>query len=478
MRRREFLGLAGALLLGGGCAALPRPGRGETRAEVLVLGAGFAGLFAARLLREAGVHVLLLEAGQRPGGRVHTLFELGAQEAGAVESAPSYGEFLALCGGFGLETLPVSYPRRLCIGVRGALVAARNWRTAPQYVLAAAERALPPHRLLSRYLPQPLPVSDWRFWGDPGRADLDIPLLTHLRRAGASQEAIRLIAANLNGAIERRSLADLLRSALIRKMAGGGGSLRLRGGNGQLAQRMAGELADALQYGRQVRRIRAQQRGVEVQCMDGARFRADAAICALPFPVLREVELELPLSAAKRAAISGMEGLPATRVFLRAQRAFWQEDGLPPDMWTDTPLGRVFALPAAGGEDGGAAAPEAGAQLGVLALGRAARQLDSALDADPLAPLEMLRRLRPASEGALRMERVVSWGRNPFARGAFSHYPAGGVSRYARAVAAPEGRLFFAGAHTAPRAPGMEAALQSGRRAAGEVLALLGGGEA
>lgn len=476
MRRREFLSLTGALLLGPACAALPRAappkaGRGETRAEVLVLGAGFAGLFAARLLREAGVHVLLLEAGQRPGGRVHTLFELGAQEAGAVESAPSYREFLSLCKGFGLETLPVSYPRALCIGVGGELVAARNWGAAPQNRLAGAERAVPPHRLLARYLPRPLPVSDWRFWGNPGRADLDIPLLDHLRRAGASQEAIRLISANLNGVVERRSLADLLRGALIRKMAGGGGALRLRGGNGQLAQRMAGELSDALQYGRRVRRIRAQKRGVEVQCSNGARFRAAAAICALPFPVLREIELDLPLSAAKRAAISGLEGLPATRVFLRAKRAFWQEDGLPPDMWTDTPLGRVFALPSG---PGAGAAPEAGAQLGVLALGRAALQLDSALDADPQAPLEMLRRLRPASAGALHIEQVVSWGRNPFARGAFTHYPAGGVTRYARAVAAPEGRLFFAGTHTAHRAPGMEAALQSGRRAAGEVLALLG----
>jgi len=469
MRRREFLSLAGALLLAPACAALPKPGRGETRADVLVLGAGFAGLFAARLLREAGLQVLLLEASQRPGGRVHTLFELGAQEAGAVESAPSYREFLSLCEGFGLETQPVSYPRALCIGVRGELVSARNWRAAPQNRLAASERAVPPQRLLSHYLPQPLPVSDWRFWGDPGRADLDIPLLSHLRRAGASQEAIRLISANLNGNIERRSLADLLRSALIRKMAGGGGSLRLRGGNGQLAQRMAGELSDALQYGRRVRRIRAQRQSVEVQCSNGARFRAAAAICALPFPVLREIELDLPLSAAKRAAISGLEGLPATRVFLRAQRAFWKEDGLPPDMWTDTPLGRVFALPSAGG----AAAPEAGAQLGVLALGQSALQLDSALDADSQAPLEMLRRLRPATAGALRIEQVVSWGHNPFARGAFTHYPAGAVTRCARAVATPEGRLFFAGAHTAPRAPGMEAALQSGRRAAGEVLAWL-----
>src|SRR2546430_17310117 len=80
MKRRAFLrqgAMARAPLAG--CTPPPRTsvsaGSGPPAARVIVVGAGLAGLAAAHELTRAGVEVALLEARDRPGGRVHTLPE-------------------------------------------------------------------------------------------------------------------------------------------------------------------------------------------------------------------------------------------------------------------------------------------------------------------------------------------------------------------------------------------------------------------
>src|SRR5439155_1343505 len=78
MKRRDFL-RHGAMALAplAGCTPPPRPsvraGSGPPAARVIVVGAGLAGLAAAQELTRAGVEVAVLEARDRPGGRVHTL---------------------------------------------------------------------------------------------------------------------------------------------------------------------------------------------------------------------------------------------------------------------------------------------------------------------------------------------------------------------------------------------------------------------
>ena len=103
--------------------------------------------------------------------------------------------------------------------------------------------------------------------------------------------------------------------------------------------------------------------------------------------------------------------------------------------------------------------------------GSTARRLESLPDRELGARVvSLLERARPAAKSQLEVERVISWGKNPFARGAFSHYPAGGVGQFSRSVSSPEGLLHFIGAHTEPSASGMEAAVKSGVRGAHEVI--------
>ena len=74
--RRQFLGATGvtAAALLGGCTTRPRPGPAAT-GRVVVVGGGLSGLTAALALRTGGWDVVVLEARNRVGGRVHTLFD-------------------------------------------------------------------------------------------------------------------------------------------------------------------------------------------------------------------------------------------------------------------------------------------------------------------------------------------------------------------------------------------------------------------
>ena len=84
--------------------------------------------------------------------------------------------------------------------------------------------------------------------------------------------------------------------------------------------------------------------------------------------------------------------------------------------------------------------------------------------------LDELARIRPATRGALELVKTVSWGNDPWARGAYAHYAPGQVTRLQPAMSAPWQRLHFAGEHTSITAPGLESAVESAQRASNEII--------
>ena len=94
----------------------PGPSRAAARPAVVILGAGLAGLCAARLLAEAGHDVVVLEAQRRPGGRVLTLREPFSDglyaEAGAGRIPETHNLTLHYVKLFGLELEPFSPSRK------------------------------------------------------------------------------------------------------------------------------------------------------------------------------------------------------------------------------------------------------------------------------------------------------------------------------------------------------------------------------
>ncbi len=290
-----------------------------------------------------------------------------------------------------------------------------------------------------------------------------MPADAFLRERGASPEALRLMGANLNAnTLPTLSALGLMRSVAI-VQAGPQPSRQheIAGGSSRLPEAMAKALKAEVELGRRVTGIRGTDDGVELRTADGGRHRARHAVIAIPHAVLRDLPLDPAPPPLQAEAIRTLPYTRITQVHLSAKRPYW-EDGLPASMWTDTPLGRLFA-PNPKGNDGHG--------LVVWVTGPRADALDARPEAEVGAYVAReLGRLRPSTNGEFAVHRVVSWQRNPLQRGAYFHWAPGQVTRLAPHVAAPLGRLHFAGEHTAQLMSGMEGAMESGERAALEIL--------
>jgi len=461
LSRRQFtVGLAAVAL---GASRLARADR-RPRPDVLVLGAGLAGLSAALTLKRAGAKVVVLEARERVGGRAYTYNELPDNpEIGGVEIGNSYTRMHAWASEFGLDIEPSKFPRGLTVHVGGITMDASEWAGSATNPLAESERGIAPNRLQSHYLRQDVPLMRAELWDSPRSAAIDVSISDALRVRGASEAAIELInIAGTHNHSDRMSALIPWRSVRMFETETGVG--RLAAGTDELPKAMAAELdAAELRLQAPVGEIEVGKRGVSVTTHSGEFFHAAQCICTLPVGCLSDVQIKAPLSTAQREAIDAIEYTKGSVALMDAE-PFWEDDGLSPNMWTDTPLERIFPRTnRATGDIVG---------LKVFVNGDGTDAIDTLSDqAFASLAVDTIRKIRPASQGRrLEVRFRHSWGRDPFARGGYAAWPPGKVSAYRSALREPVERLHFAGEHMALDAPGMEGAVQSGERAADEIL--------
>lgn len=474
--RRAFLRRAavGAAALAAGCRTQPR-------VEVVVVGAGMAGIAAAAELVRAGRDVVVLEARARPGGRVLTLrtpFADGLHaEAGAVFVPEGHHETERVAREHGVAL--VEADRR-----RGASavyhVAGRRVEIQPrepvawptELGLAPAERGLPPGALLRRYTTPALDrLGDPRHPAWPGPAAREYDALTTaalLRREGASDGAIRIARLGYldewGDGVDHASALAALRDLALN--GGPGAMRRVAGGSDRLPRAMADALGGRVRYGAAVRAIRAGTAGAEVEYVeDGAvrTLRAERVVCAVPFAALRAIRIDAPLSAGKADAIRGMRATSVTRVFLQVRRRFWSPDA-PESIPTELPVMHgIHATAAQPGERG---------ILEAFATGPRARQLASLDEGARTAfAARHLEALWPGTAAHVETGASYAWDADPWARGDYAWFRPGELTRWLPALPHPEGRLHFAGDHTSASPGWMQGAIESGVRVAREISA-------
>ncbi len=478
--RRRFLRLsalaAGPLVASSAFGCRQREGGSEPADPVVVVGAGLAGLHAASVLRKAGRHVVVLEARGDPGGRVRTVrapFDEGLHaEAGAVRIAGSHQTVVRLAREFGLNLVPFESSNGsalITVGRQSVRTDALG-RTRLMLDLKPGERGLGQGALLDRYVGDlPSALSDltpthasYSQWEEYDH------LTWHewLRSRGASTDAITLM--TLGGDSSELSALYVLRQfALLR---GTTQFYKLQGGMDLLPRTMATSLGDLVRYNAAVVRLEQAESGdpatpVRVDYVENDRMssiRASRVILAIPFSTLRRIEIRPAFSRQKARAIDELPYFPATRFLLQSQHRFWQASGLSGYARTDQAAeiwDCTYDLPATQGI--------LGATIGG-ATGRAA------LEASEERSIDFGKDLVTATFPNLRAEfqkgTTHRWALDPWSRGAFAVFHPGQMTAMMPDISRPEGRVHFAGEHTSSWMGWMEGALESGERAAREVL--------
>ena len=483
-RRRAILGGVAAATTAaaqGAFGAARSSAGGKT--DVVIVGAGFAGLNAARILVENGLDVVVLEADGRPGGRSHTAYDFDARiELGAAQIGRMYARVLDTARKLNVKLGPGAHVNAPYAFVMGdTLVSAKDWANAAVNPLQGAERVVPPHTLQSFYVEQRNPFQTFDDIAAPTAAQYDLNLREWLQKSNASEAAIRLINESLGApGLETQSLLRMFQEATRLRIEARAQaqsdefkgkdayeraaltSFHVVGGTSVLTDAMAASLGDRVLLRKQVVAIDVGVKACAVRCADGSKWTAGSVISALPFTVLRKVAISPVLTGPQATAVREMPYGNQSQVWLRVKDRYWEQDGIEASMWTDG----MFTLIRQQIE------PDGKRELiSALAFGTKSRTLDRLSPADRgRMAIDFIEKVRPSTRGKLEFIGAHSWAMTPNIGGcSYSLKPHAGYE-WNRTMSKPFGRLHFAGEHTRRLEVGMEAAMESGERAALEII--------
>ena len=415
--------------------------------DTVVIGAGAAGLFAARELMRAGLDVVVLEASHRVGGRVLTEFETRAGipiELGAEFVHGEAPETTRLLDEARLATVPVL--GRHYRSDRGELSAQGPLWDRMQKVFTHLSTRRKEDRSFQEFLDD-----------EPGGA-----------RLRAERELARGFVQGFNGAdpalVSEKSLAEQGNPT-----EGAAEARRIVNGYAALIVHLEREVAGLIRWHTAARRIVWNDDGVVVVDAGGEKHHARTTIVTVPLPMLQDgaIQIEPEVPALRNAAARLVMG-HVVRVNVIVRERFWEEKV--EDLgylhaptrpftvwWTQNPV----KAPLLTGWTGGPPA---------LELSRGGRVEETAVA--ELAHVFGMRRSRMEAE--VESLHWHDWSGDQHACGAYSYVGVGGTSAPRTLARAVGGRLFVAGEATDSESSGtVEGALASAKRAVRAVLRAL-----
>lgn len=478
---------AAAAPAGAHARAQPQPQPGSARSvDAVIVGAGLAGLTAARELMHAGRSVLVLEARDRVGGRTWN-YDLGSgrvSERGAAFVGPTQGRVLALARALGVGTFP-SYDRG-----KNVYIAADGERTT--YSDTGVTGTAPPDPVILPDLARVVAAIDQMSetvavqapWRAPEAAPWDGQSLeTFVAQHSTTTEFREFTPAATRpifGA-EPRELSLLFVLFYVAASGdehhpgtfqrnfdtrGGAQMSRLEGGSQQLALRIARQLGDRVQLRAPVRRIIQGARATV--CSDAGTVTGRRVIVAIPPTLAGRIDYE-PILPFERDQLTQRFGQGTlTKVAAVYPRPFWREQGLNGTaVSARAPVSTTFDDSPPGGRPG--------VLIGFV--GGDSARAHAALPASKRRAAVLAQFAAFFGRSALTPQDYfeTNWAAEPWTRGCPVGIPSlGTLLAYGPQLRLPVGLIHWAGTETSTYWNGyMDGAVRSGERAAAELLASL-----
>jgi monoamine oxidase len=428
--------------------------------DVIVVGAGLAGLACADALVASGRDVLVLESRHRVGGRVssHRFHGRGGQpdqwvELGAEFIDPEHREVWRLIERFGLATVESTAD-----GDDRARLLDMGGRAEPFSVHGSLAGELERWDEALDHLADLVDPSDPVAGSDAARLDA-LPLSELLASLGLSVSARVVIGRDIRSEfmVPPEELSQLFVgwiTALHRRSGDDYEGYRIVGGADQLATGLAASLGDRVRLGTRVATVDPAS-GVVVLA-DGTRLVAEHLVATVPLPVLGRMWSDMP---APLALVGYGRG---GKVCIQTERRVWRDLGFDGSVRSERAWGELWDA-----TDGMAG------DLGVLTALFASHDGAAVLalpNSEDLVVRE-IERIFPGSSGLVRDRVRVDWSNDPDSLGTFVAFGPGQLRPAWPLLRARHGRMTLAGEHTDEWCGYMEGALRSGHRAAAQVVA-------
>jgi monoamine oxidase len=439
---------------------------------VTVIGAGLAGLSAAYDLQRAGWEVIVLEARDRVGGRVHTVrsFSNGLMAEGGGEFIDAHHtRLIALANQFNLKlassgSWQAQYQDWAAFeGKAGRITDSTIWGFdfASEVAQGWESMSQLSQKIADPYQPQlaeeaerldAQSAADWIH-------ALDVHPIT-------KKYFTTYIRSEYTCEPERLSLLDLCRNAkMYYSTTQRPPSSRVMGGNDLIARALAEAFPDVRLnavvksvYDMDDEMVVAYQRGNSY-----VTLKSSFVILAAPLTTARLIEFNPPLPTAHHKLVNEISYGAVTKVLIQYRKRFWQEHEWNGRLSSDLPIGFTWHATSHLESEGGILTAYTGGEPG--------SKMAALSDAERIqAAASEIEKLFPHSSELIEHTATIAWNNEPFTRASYMALAPGDVLTHWQTLFEPAGRLFFAGEHATAIQGFMEGAVESGQRAAANII--------